>query len=144
MAEYSINPTNVQTNIDRIYSVISNPERIKELTAKVPAEAQDKLKEMEFESDSITINAGPVGKVKLAITERIEPNKVVYTAQNSPVPMSMTLKLDKVNEGNTTLNGSLNLEIPVFLRPMVDGKIKDALAKVSERLSQIPFDQLNF
>ena len=143
MAEYSINPTNVRTNIDRIYSVVSNPEKIKELTAKVPAEAQDKLKEMEFESDSITLNVGPVGKIKLAVTERIEPNKIVYTAQNSPVPMSMTLKLDKVDEGNTTLNGSLNLEIPVFLRPMVDGKIKDALAKVSERLSQIPFDNLN-
>lgn len=143
MAEYSINPTNVRTNIDRIYSVVSNPEKIKELTAKVPAEAQDKLKEMEFESDSITLNVGPVGKIKLAVTERVEPNKIVYTAQNSPVPMSMTLKLDKVDEGNTTLNGSLNLDIPVFLRPMVDGKIKDALAKVSERLSQIPFDNLN-
>lgn len=136
MAEYSINPTNVRTNIDRIYSVVSNPEKIKELTAKVPAEAQDKLKEMEFESDSITLNVGPVGKIKLAVTERVEPNKIVYTAQNSPVPMSMTLKLDKVDEGNTTLNGSLNLDIPVFLRPMVDGKIKDALAKVSERLDR--------
>ena len=143
MAEYSINPTNVQTNIDRIYSVISNPEKIRVLTAKVPAEAQDKLKEMEFESNSITLNVGPVGKIKLTVTERVEPTKIVYTAQNSPVPMSITLKLDKVDEGNTTLNGSLNLDIPVFLRPMVDGKIKDALAKVSERLSQIPFDNLN-
>lgn len=143
MAEYKINPTNISTNIDKIYSVISNPGKLKEFADRIPAEAREKLQGLEMDADSITFAAGPVGNVKMAITERIAPNKVVYSAQSSPVPVSLTLELEKVDESNTTLNGALNLEIPIFLKAMVDGKIKDALAKVSERLSQIPFDHLN-
>jgi hypothetical protein len=72
----------------------------------------------------------------------IEDERVVYTASSSPIPINMVINLQSQDDGTTMSTAELQLQLPFFLRKMVEGQLQEGAERFGELLSRIPFDRL--
>lgn len=132
----------INCSIEKIYSKLANPESFTTLIDRLPDEAKSKLEKAKFDKDSITIEANPVGEVKLNIVERVEPTKVVFAAAQSPVPLQAIISLEKVSDNETRAYAELGVELNPFIRPMLSKPLQDGANKFGEMLSKLPYDMM--
>lgn len=133
----------IDCSIEKIYAMLANPESFNEIAERLPEDVKAKfVGKASFDKDSITLVADPVGEIKLNIVERVEPNRVVFAAAQSPVPLQMVLNLEKVSDNETNASAELGVELNPFIRPMLSKPLQDGANKFGEMLSKLPFDLL--
>ena len=82
--------------------------------------------DVSFTADRIAIKTAQVGEIGFRVKER-SAAKVVFGAENSPVPMDIKIDLKELSEGECELTTSMEVDIPVFLRPMIGGAMQKAV-----------------
>ena len=70
--------------------------------------------------------------------------KVVYTALQSPVPFNMVINLEAQPDETTMSTAELQLQLPFFMRKLVESQLQDGANRFGELLALIPFDRLGF
>lgn len=130
-----------------IYSKLTNPsliqQQIEANADRIDEQARQHLDTVKFTEDSISIQS-PMGEVALSLDREnsIEDERVVYTASSSPVPINMVINLQSQDDGTTMSTAELQLQLPFFLRKMVEGQLQEGAERFGELLSRIPFDRL--
>ena len=141
METYKSNINRINCNIGIVFAKLSNPSLFKEQIEKnldrMPEEARENMRKVKFEPDGISVES-PMGPLKMAIQEVVEPNKIVFGAAQSPVAFNLT----EVDEENTDSQTQLQLDLPIMLRAMVGGKLKDAANMFGEMLTKLPYAEL--
>ena len=128
--------------IEQIYAKLANPESFNSIIDRLPDEAKSKLEKATFDKDSITIEANPVGEVKLNIVERVEPTRVVFAAAQSPVPLQAVFAMESASENQTRACVELGVKLNPFIRPMLSKPLQDAANKFGEMLTKLPFNMM--
>ncbi len=147
MESFKSNPHMIACDAATIYSKLTNPSLIKnQIEAhadRIDGEARQHLDTVKFSEDSIAIQS-PMGEVTLSLDHNnsIEGERVVYTASSSPVPINMVINLQPQDDQTTMSTAELQLELPFFLRKMVEGQLKEGANRFGELLARIPFDKL--
>lgn len=147
MESFKSNPHMIACDAATIYSKLTNPSLIKnqiEANAdRIDDEARQHLDTVKFSEDSIAIQS-PMGEVTLSLDHNnsIEGERVVYTASSSPVPINMVINLEPQDDQTTMSTAELQLELPFFLRKMVEGQLKEGAERFGQLLARIPFDRL--
>ena len=145
MESYKSEKVIINHNINVIYSKLSDPKvfkkHIDENLERLPDEARQHLDKVKFEDDGISVES-PMGAMKLSVSESVEPNMVKYTALSSPVPFGLTVKLEAIDEEHTQSITELNIEIPMMLKAMVGGKLKEGATKLGELIANLPYGNL--
>ena len=147
MESFKSNPHAIACDAVTIYSKLTNPSLIKSqieaYADKIDDEARQHLDTVKFSEDSISIQS-PMGEVTLSLDHEnsIEGQRVVYTASQSPVPISMVINLEPQPDGTTISVAELQLNLPFFLRKMVEGQLQEGANRFGELLAHIPFDRL--
>ena len=147
MESFKSNPHMIACDAATIYSKLTNPSLIKnqiEANAdRIDDEARQHLDTVKFSEDSIAIQS-PMGEVTLSLDHNnsIEGERVVYTASSSPVPINMVINLQPQEDQTTMSTAELQLELPFFLRKMVEGQLKEGAERFGLLLARIPFDRL--
>ena len=147
MESFKSNPHMIACDAATIYSKLTNPSLIKnqiEANAdRIDEQARQHLDTVKFTEDSISIQS-PMGEVALSLDREnsIEDERVVYTASSSPVPINMVINLQSQDDGTTMSTAELQLQLPFFLRKMVEGQLQEGAERFGELLSRIPFDRL--
>jgi hypothetical protein len=54
----------------------------------------------------------------------------------------MVINLQSQDDGTTMSTAELQLQLPFFLRKMVEGQLQEGAERFGELLSRIPFDRL--
>lgn len=140
-------PRAIACNAATIYSKLTNPSLIQQLieahSDKIEGEARQHLDTVKFSEDSISIQS-PMGEVTLALDHEnsVEGQRVVYTASQSPVPINMVINLEPQPDDTTMSTAELQLNLPFFLRKMVEGQLQEGADRFGELLARIPFDRL--
>ena len=147
MESFKSEPHVIPCDAVTIYNKLSNPSIIQQLidanADKIQGEAREHLDTVKFTRDSISIQS-PMGEVTLSMDRQnsIEGQRVVYTASQSPVPINMVINLE-AQPGDTTMStAELQLNLPFFLRKMVEGQLQEGANRFGELLTHIPFDRL--
>ncbi len=122
-----------QTAVYNTLSDLNNIERIKD---RIPA---DQVKDLAFDRDSVSVNVAPVGSIKLRIVDRDEPKCIKFETENSPVPFNLWVQLLPVTETTCKMKVTVKADIPVFLKPMVGGKLQDGVDKIADALAMLPY-----
>ncbi len=99
--------------------------RFQQVFDSMPAEERAKVGDVAFEYDRICISTSQVGQIGFKVKER-DAAKVVFGAEGSPVPMEIRIDLKDMGEA-CELTTSMEVDIPVFLRPMVGGAMQKAV-----------------
>ena len=147
MESFKSSPHAIACSAATIYSKLTNPSLIKNLidehADKIEGEARQHLDTVKFSEGSISIQS-PMGEVSLSLNreQSIEGQRVVYTASQSPVPINMVINLEPQPDDTTMSTAELQLQLPFFLRKMVEGQLQEGANRFGDLLARIPFDRL--
>jgi len=147
MESFKSTPHAIACDAATIYSKLTNPSHIQQLidsnVDKIDGDARQHLDTVKFSEDSIAIQS-PMGEVTLALDHEnsIEGQRVVYTASESPVPINMVINLEAQPDATTMSTAELQLQLPFFMRKMVEGQLQEGANRFGELLARIPFDRL--
>lgn len=123
-----------QQNVYNMLSDLSNIERVKD---RVP---EDKLKDITFDSDSISFNNSPVGTISMRIVEREEPKTIKFESVNSPMSFNFWIQLLPTSDTASKMRLTIKADIPIFLKGMVTKPLQEAVEKIAEALAMIPYN----
>ena len=123
-----------QEAVFNILSDLSNIERIKD---KLP---KDKLEQMTFDSDSISVSVNPVGQIKLRIVEREAPKCIKFETADSPVPFNLWIQVVPNGETATKMKLTIKAELNPFIKGMVKKPLMEGLEKIADLLQVIKYE----
>lgn len=121
---------------ERVYAKISDLSNLESIVDKIP---QDKVKDVQFDTDSLSFNVNPVGEIKLEIVER-EPSKCVkFGTTSSPLPFNLWVQLVPTTEEECKMRITVDAEINPFIMGMVKQPLMDGLEQMATMLSKIEY-----
>jgi hypothetical protein len=147
MESFKSTPYTIACDATTIYSKLTNFLLIQQLIEahadQIDEQARQHLDTVKFSEDSISIQS-PMGEVSLSLDHEnsIEGERIVYKASESPVPINMVINLQRQEDATTMSTAELQLNLPFFMRKMVEKPLQEGAERFGELLSRIPFDRL--
>ncbi len=144
MDSYKSDIVTINHPIELVYSKLSTPSSFKNIANidALPNEVKEKINEITFGDDSIAFSVNPIGEVVLQIVERTEPVKVVLSAVKLPIPLNVVLSLEKVDDTTTHAVAEIQVELNMFIRPMVEKPLTEGAKKFGELLAILPYNAM--
>ena len=115
-------------------SDLTNIERVK---AQIP---DDKLKDLTFDKDTISISVSPIGQISMRIIERDEPKTIKFASENSPLAFNFWIQLLPVDDTSSKIKLTIDADIPFFAKGMVAGPLQEGVEKIADALAMIPYN----
>ncbi|MCM1065948.1 MAG: hypothetical protein NC418_00050 [Muribaculaceae bacterium] len=125
MAKYSSKPTVVNQPAEVLSEKFSDFKALGAALDNLDAEQRAAVGEVEFDTDTIKIITPQVGPIVLRAVERT-PGCVRLNAEGSPVPMELQIDFRPVDAASTEVTGSLDVDIPMMLRPLIGPALQKA------------------
>ena len=136
ISKYESSVKGVNSPVEAVYKTLSDLNNIERIKDRIPA---DKVKDIQFDRDSCSLKVDPVGEVKFIICDREENKTVKFTAENSPLPIFIWIQMLPVTTITSKIKVTCHLELNMFLRGMIGGKIKEGVEKIAETLALINY-----
>ncbi len=136
MSKFESSIKQINYPVEAVYRNISDLTNLERVRDRVP---EDKLKDFQFDSDSVQVSVDPVGVIKLRIIEREENKCVKFEAEQSPLPFNLWIQVLPVTAETSKMKVTVKADIPFMLKGMVGGPLQDGVEKIADALSQIPF-----
>jgi len=136
---YSSKPATLDMPVETVYKHISDIAAYQEKINGLPDEIKQKIGNVTFADDKITIKGAPMGDIELVVSERVENKRMALNAMNSPVPIIMSINLDEQGTGKTQVVTSIDVEMPAILKPMVGPKLQEAAEKFGDMIKNLAF-----
>lgn len=132
MATYKGKSVTLPRPIGQIYEKVADLSQYRGLVEQLPEEQRERLNGVAFEGECIRMDAPAIGQLVFKISERIPTSRVSFSAEGSPVPLSLSLDLKEEGPESTSLTPSIKIDIPPMLRPFIGNKIQEASDKFGE------------
>ncbi len=136
-----------QESVYRTLSDLNNlqrfKERIDEVKDRIPEkerEQLEKLKDLKFDSDSLSITAPMVGEIKMRIINREEPKTIKFETENSPVPFNLWIQLLPTGEWSCKMKLTIKAELNMFIKGMVKKPLEEGIERIADILAMIPYE----
>lgn len=132
-----------------VYAMLSDLSNIQRLKDHLPEEAtdndemnkvKDKLKNLSFDQDSLSINVDPIGQVSMRIIERDEPKMIKLESEKSPFAFKFWIQVLPVTEASSKMKLTIDADIPFFAKSMVSKPLQEGIEKIADALAMIPFE----
>ena len=156
MAKYESGTKHIPYSQSAVYAKISDLTNLESLKRKagdveVPDSLQEQASEeqiskamevlhnMEFTTDTMSIDVPPVGKLVIEIIER-EPEKLVkMTSSQSPIPLTLWIQVVPTGDESCAMRVTLDAELNMFMKMALGSKLNDGVDRFAEMLSKIPY-----
>ena len=130
--------TILHSNSD-IYRVLSDMGKLNLVKDQI---LSDKIEEFTFNRDSCSFRVNPIGEVKFDVVER-QPNKLVkFKSENLPFDVFLWIQLVSKGKKDTKMRLTVRADLNSFLKPMISRPMKEALDKIADVLTQLPYDSI--
>lgn len=136
MSKYESGVKQVAHPQQLVYDTLSDLNNIGRIKDRIPA---DKIQDLTFDHDTVSVNVPPVGAITLKIVDREEPKCVKFEAVNSPVPFNLWVQMLPVTDTTSKIRVTVKADIPLILKPMIGGKLQDGVDKIADALAMLPY-----
>ncbi|HXK76662.1 MAG TPA: SRPBCC family protein [Bacteroidaceae bacterium] len=127
----------ISASIERVYAKLSDLSNVESVKDRIPT---DKVKDLHFDSDSLSFSVSPVGTIKLRIVEREELKTIKFETEKSPVPFNLWIQLlPGMQAEQTRLKLTIGATLNPFTKGMVSKPLTDGVHKLAEVLANIPY-----
>ncbi len=134
MTTYESEIKTISSNEEVVFGILNDLNNLKKYEDLIPA--NDKLKDLQFDSDSCSFVVEMIGKIGFRIVER-EPFKTIkLKSEYAPVDMNVWVQLKQVAENDTRLKLTLKAELPAMIKIMVDKKLKEGINVIADALAK--------
>ena len=120
-----------------VYDMLSNLENISKVMDRVPA---DKIKDISFDRDHVSMSVDPVGAIKLAVCEREEPKCIKFQTEKSPVPFYVWIQMLPVTDTTSKMKITAEADLNPFIKTLVQKPLQDGVEQIADGLAQIPYN----
>lgn len=121
---------------ERVYEKLSDLSNLEALKDRLP---EDKVKDISFDSDTLSFSIAPVGQLTLKIVER-EPSKCIkFETTNSPLPFNLWIQLVATTDEECKLKATIGMELNPFMKAMVQKPLQEGLEKMVDMLAMIQY-----
>ena len=100
---------------------------------------QQVVANMQFDCDSVTAEAGPLGTVSLRVVEREDPKLVKFATENSPVAANLWIQLLPASDTQCAMKVTLGADLNFFLKQMLKGKLQEGVERLADMLAMINY-----
>ena len=140
MTSFESKITRIPAPVEAVYAKLSDLSNLEALRNMIPADKAAQIREMRFDTDSCTVNVDPVGELTFKIIDREPPKTIKFTAEKSPLPLFLWIQLLPVDEYTTKTRITIKAEINAFLKPMVSKPLQEAIDRMADVLTVIPYN----
>ena len=121
---------------ERVYNKLSDLKNLEAVKDRLP---QDKVKDISFDTDTLSFNVAPVGQLTLKIIER-EPNQCIkFETTTSPLPFNLWIQLVASAEEECKIKVTIGMELNPFMKAMVQKPLQEGLEKMVDMLAMIQY-----
>lgn len=139
MAKYKGKTARVEAGANRITEKFSDLSVLESHLANIPDDQRDKIGNISFEPDAIILTNPSIGEMRFKRVENT-PEKIVFSADGM-VPLSVVIALDSVDENTTDVTTTLDIEIPVMLRPLIGSKLQSVADIFGDLIAKLASDK---
>ncbi len=130
-------------NLSVIRDRIDDPNIANMLDGKVSADKiaqmKERVREMVFDTDSVTCNVSPLGEVSLRIIDRDVPKCIKFETVNSPLPLNLWIQLLPVSDDSCKMKLTVEADLNPFIKGMVAKPLQEGIEKLADMLAVIPY-----
>lgn len=141
MSIYKSNVETANAPVERVYERLSNPSTFAAMAEngfqQLPDQVRKNLEGVSFTEDAIAVTT-PMGSVELKVKAKTPHSLIEYTAENSPIPFGVKIKLQPQGE-QTQIETEIDMEIPMMLRGLVGNKIGEVATQFGKLLAMLPY-----
>ena len=119
-----------------VYDMLSNLENISKVMDRIP---EDKISDMEFDRDHVSMTVDPVGYIKLAVCDREEPKCIKFQTEQSPVEANLWIQVLPVTDTTSKMRLTIKADLNPMMKMMIGSKIENGLDQFAEMLARIPY-----
>lgn len=136
MTKFESGVKHIQASQRAVYEKLSDLNNLQAVKERLP---EDKVKNLEFSADSLSVEVPPVGKITLEIIEK-EPCKCIkFGTTTSPLPFNLWIQLVPVTERECKMKLTIGMELNPFMKTMVQKPLQEGLEKMADMLSLIQY-----
>ena len=136
-----------QQSVYEKLSDLSNLQKLKErfelMKDTMPEEARkqaEKIKDLTFDQDSLSVDVPPVGSIKLRVVNREEPKCIKFETEQSPIPFNFWIQLLPVTTTTSKMKLTIKADINPFIKPMVKKPLQEGIEKIADVLQMIQYN----
>lgn len=136
MTKFESGVKEVPASQEAVYAKLSDLNNLEKVKDHLP---EDKIKNLSFDSESLSIDVAPVGKITLQIVEK-EPCKCIkFETTTSPLPFNLWIQIVPVNEAACKMKLTIGMDINPFMKTMVQKPLQEGLEKMADTLAMIQY-----
>ena len=136
-----------QQNVYNKLSDLSNLQALKEryelMKDTMPEEARkqaEKIQDLQFDQDSLSVNVPPVGNIKLRVVNREEPKCIKFETEQSPIPFNFWIQILPVTSTTSKMKLTIKAELNMFIKQMVKKPLQEGIEKIADVLQMIQYE----
>ena len=135
MTNYESEAKTIFSNIEKVFNQLSDLTNLESLLDGNKSEVKDKLKDLQFDADSFNFSIETFGKIGFRIIERKPFEIVKFQSEYFPVKMNAWIRLNETAENETNMKLSIEADIPLMIKVMVEGKLKEMVNLLADTIS---------
>ena len=118
-------------------------ERYEQMKDTMPEEARkqaEKIQDLQFDEDSLSVNVPPVGSIKLRVVNREEPKCIKFETEQSPIPFNFWIQMLPVTSTTSKMKLTIKAELNMFIKQMVKKPLQEGIEKIADVLQMIQYE----
>lgn len=139
MAKYKGKTARVEAGASRISEKFSDLSVLESHIDNIPEEQRDKIGNVSFQPDAIILTNPSIGEMRFTRVENT-PEKILFAADGM-VPLSVVIDLDSIDDNTTDVTTTLDIEIPLMLRPLIGGKLQQLADIFGDLIAKMASDK---
>lgn len=137
MTKFVSNVKQINYPQQSVYNTLNDLTHIERIKDRLP---EDKVKDLTFDKNSISIKVDPVGQVSMRIIEREEPKTIKFASDQSPMSFNFWIQILPVTDQTSKIRLTIDADIPFFAKAMVSKPLQEAIEKIADTLAMIPYE----
>lgn len=136
-----------QQSVYNKLSDLSNLQKLKErmetMKDTMPEEARkqaEKIKDLTFDIDTLSVDVPPVGSIKLRIVNREEPKCIKFETEQSPLPFNFWIQILPVTTTSCKMKLTIKADLNPFIKQMVKKPLSEGIEKIADVLQMIQYE----
>ena len=137
MTKFESTIKQIQAPQQKVYDMLSDLNNLERVKDRLP---EDKLKDLAFDRDSVSVNVAPVGNLTLRVVNREEPKTIKFETEQSPIPFNFWIQLVAMDEENCKMKLTVKADLNPFIKGVVSGPLQEGLEKIADALTMIDYE----
>lgn len=136
MTKFESNVKTLAYPQEAVFEKLSDLNNLEKIKDRLP---EDKIKNLSFTSDTLTVEVAPVGPITLQIVEK-EPCKCIkFGTTTSPLPFNLWIQLLPTSANECKMKLTIGIDINPFMKAMVQKPLQEGVEKLADVLAMIQY-----